>query len=92
MWKSTILSPTFFFLSVYRAYALAASLGCARLPPLLELPRAASGRHPAENPAVGRLRELLTGDAAGEGGGESSVSLVLVVANWDSEVGWLVFC
>nr|ACG26293.1 hypothetical protein [Zea mays] len=31
--------------------------------------RAAGGtRDPGENPAVGRLRELFTGDAAGEGG------------------------
>jgi hypothetical protein len=38
-------------------------------------------RDPGENPVVGKLRELFTGDTAGEGGGESSVSLILPVAS-----------
>jgi hypothetical protein len=41
--------------------------------------RAAGGRRdPGENPAVGRLRELFTGDAAGEGAHESSLPLLVV--------------
>ena len=49
------------------------------------LPRRAMGssaagrRDPAENPAVGRLRELFTGAAAGESGVDSSLSRALVV-------------
>ena len=41
---------------------------------------AGGGRDPAENPKVGRLRELFVGDAdaAGEGGGESSLSCRLL--------------
>ena len=39
---------------------------------------AGGGRDPAENPKVGRLRELFVGDAAGEGGGESSLSCWLL--------------
>jgi hypothetical protein len=40
---------------------------------------AAGGRRdPGENPKVGRLRELFAGDAAGEGGDESSLSCRLL--------------
>jgi hypothetical protein len=43
--------------------------------------RAASGRDPSENPAVGSLREIFTGDTAGE---------VRVVVNRPSLSCWLL--
>jgi hypothetical protein len=50
--------------------------------PLRAMGSSAPGRRdPAENPVVGKLRELFTGDTAGESGGESSVSLILPVAS-----------
>lgn len=78
MWKSTISSAPFSFctepermhaLSRAGAPVLRCLTSTSRALPLRAMgSSAAGGRDPAENPEVGKLRELLNADGTGEGG------------------------